>query len=406
VKILYISYDGMTDQLGQSQVLPYLSKLSDTTTQIFLMSFEKKEKFEAQRKKIEEIISKAGIIWLPLTYTKKPPVLSTLWDLMQMQRAAFRLHREQRFDIVHCRSYIASLIGLKMKQKFGIRFIFDMRGFYADERVDGGLWNLKNPLYKAIYQYFKRQEIKFLQQADYTITLTYAAREIIHQCKIAAQPIPIEMIPCCVDLELFDPEKINSDKKEKILAECNLTGNEFIVSYIGSLGTWYMLDEMLRFFKRLLLKKSEAVFLIVTQDDSNLVLNLAERLGIPKNKFRFKKAAREEVPACIAVSNASLFFIQPVFSKKASSPTKQGEIMAMGVPIVCNNSVGDTDKVIHQYHAGWVTESFTDEEFDKVIASMETPLHKKRIIQGAKEFYSLEQGVQRYRNVYSKVMAK
>ena len=39
--ILYISYDGMLEPLGQSQVIPYLGMLSKKY-KIFLISFEKK----------------------------------------------------------------------------------------------------------------------------------------------------------------------------------------------------------------------------------------------------------------------------------------------------------------------------------------------------------------------------
>ena len=161
MKVLYISYDGMTDPLGQSQVLPYLAGLSDADTEIYLLSCEKKERSITERKTVEQITSDAGITWIPINYTKSPPILSTLWDLLKIKQAAFKLNEKHDFNIVHCRSYIASLIGLLMRKKFGTAFIFDMRGFYADERVDGKIWNLKNPLYKAVFHFFKKEEKEF-----------------------------------------------------------------------------------------------------------------------------------------------------------------------------------------------------------------------------------------------------
>ena len=47
-----------------------------------------------------------------------------------------------------------------------------MRGFYADERVDGKLWNKNKFPFNKIYNYFKKKETAFLQHADYTISLT------------------------------------------------------------------------------------------------------------------------------------------------------------------------------------------------------------------------------------------
>ena len=40
-RVIYISYDGMSDQLGQSQVLPYIEGLSKFGHTFELISFEK-----------------------------------------------------------------------------------------------------------------------------------------------------------------------------------------------------------------------------------------------------------------------------------------------------------------------------------------------------------------------------
>ena len=45
-RVLYVSYDGMTDPLGQSQVLPYILGLNKKGYQFTLVSFEKPERLE------------------------------------------------------------------------------------------------------------------------------------------------------------------------------------------------------------------------------------------------------------------------------------------------------------------------------------------------------------------------
>ena len=101
---------------------------------------------------IQKIVSDHNIIWIPLNYTKYPPVLSTMLDINKLIRKARALHKTEQFNIVHCRSYISAFAGFMLKKKNKTKFIFDIRGFWADERVDGKLWNLKNPLYKLIYK--------------------------------------------------------------------------------------------------------------------------------------------------------------------------------------------------------------------------------------------------------------
>ena len=40
-RVLYISYNGMLDSLGQTQVIPYVRELSRAGVQFSLLSFEK-----------------------------------------------------------------------------------------------------------------------------------------------------------------------------------------------------------------------------------------------------------------------------------------------------------------------------------------------------------------------------
>ncbi|MCG3164396.1 MAG: D-inositol-3-phosphate glycosyltransferase [Bacteroidia bacterium] len=403
-QVLYLSYDGMTDPLGQSQVLPYLAGLTKAGYSITLVSFEKKEKFEATGKATGEQIKSLGIDWQPLSYTPKPPVLSTLWDIYQLRKKAEELHKQKNFKIVHCRSYITSLVGEFLKKKYGIKFIFDMRAFFADERVDGGLWNRSNPIFNRVYLYFKKKEQDFLENADYTVSLTQAGKEIIHSWKhLKNQPVRVEVIPCCADLEHFSKTNIEQNQLSNYRTELGITENDFVVSYLGSVGTWYLPDEMLSFFKRLLLKKPGAKFLFITGDNPSEILDRVEKLNIPKDKFIIRKATRNEVPYFILLSKFSLFFIQPLFSKKGSSPTKHGEILGMEIPVVCNSGVGDVDRIVRDTQSGLLIDKLNDAEYDKVISQLDsllqTPPEKLRA--AAEKYYSLEEGVKKYLAIYN-----
>jgi hypothetical protein len=93
-----------------------------------------------------------------------------------MQRSAVELYKRKQFDAVHCRSYVAAEIGLLLKRRYGVKMIFDMRGFWADEKVDNGQWNLRNPFYKKLYRFYKKKENAFLLGADAIISLTEKAK--------------------------------------------------------------------------------------------------------------------------------------------------------------------------------------------------------------------------------------
>ena len=186
--VLFISLDGMTDPLGQSQVLPYLKGLAEKGYGIFLISCEKKERFEKGKAKIERICSEHEINWFPQPYLTRPKGVATWLQVRHMYREAIRLHAKYHFAATHCRSYVPALVGLKLKRRKGIPFIFDMRGFWADERVEGNLWNLDRPWYKVAYNFMKRRERAFLREAAQIVSLTNRGKAIIEEMGI--EPLP------------------------------------------------------------------------------------------------------------------------------------------------------------------------------------------------------------------------
>jgi glycosyltransferase involved in cell wall biosynthesis len=404
-KILYLSYDGMTDPLGQSQVIPYLSGLAESGYSIHLISFEKHERFSKEKNQIEAILSASGIQWHPLPYTAKPPVLSTLKDVKGMESLATKLIRDEHIELVHCRSYISALVGLKMKQKFSVKFLFDMRGFWADERVDGNIWKLHNPIFKTIYSFFKRKEIQFLNNADAIVSLTHNAAKEIKNWK-HFKGASIDVIPCCADLSLFQSKSITPNQKFQIKNQLGIPTGAFVLSYLGSLGTWYMLDEMLDFFKVLIEYKINAVFLFITADRPEEIYARASDKGISPSAIVVKSAARNEVPAFASVSDLSVFFIRPSFSKKASSPTKMGELMAGGIPLIVNTGVGDVVQIMEDGGNGRVIMEFTEAEYHRVCRELDSILSEdpERTIQCAQKWYSLEQGTNHYKLIYQRLL--
>ena len=404
MRVLYLSYDGMTDPLGRSQVIPYLSGLAAKGHEITLVSTEKSDRFESARARVQEVLSGSGIDWQPMRYHKKPPILSTVWDLKHMQRLAYGIALRKKIELVHCRSYVPSIAGLRLKRKLGIRFVFDMRGFWADERVDGGLWNLKKPQYQLAYRYFKKMEMRFINESDRIVSLTHAGKAEMLRWGITPEAADrIEVIPCCADLDHFKSEGVSLAERAQWRKELRLSEGDFVVSYLGSLGTWYLLDEMLRFFRILKKARPEAKLLFITPDDPRWIFDAATRAGVDAQAVRVREGSRDEVPGLLSLSGLGLFFIRPSYSKISSSPTKLAEILAMGIPVVTNAGVGDSDWFAARFQVGELVHGFSDEEFEKVIAKLPTleKIAPQDIRAAAQSYFSLEHGVEAYDRIYT-----
>jgi glycosyltransferase involved in cell wall biosynthesis len=407
IHVLYISYDGMTDPLGQSQVIPYLRGLSSHGFVFHLISFEKPDRLKAGRNKIKNLLDSSGIHWYPCLYTKNPPVLSTIIDLRMMINKTRSIIAANDIKILHCRSYISALCGEKMSKRFNIPFLFDMRGFWADERVDGKIWNLSNPVFNLIYRFFKKKEKDFLHHAHHIVSLTHAAkREILNQYLSSADENKITVIPCCADLSHFNPSSLKNTDIENKRIQLNLNSNSEVLIYLGSLGTWYMGEDMIRLFSNLLKIKPEMIFLIVTKDDTSQISDYCKKHHVPIQNIRFVQAEREEIPTLIALSKISVFFILPSYSKKASSPTKLAELMSMGIPVLCNSGVGDVADIVNEYEAGWVLDDFSEESLQKIskLITQSPEANKTRLREAASEYGSLETGVKRYQQIYGSLL--
>jgi glycosyltransferase involved in cell wall biosynthesis len=403
-KVLFISYNGLTDPLGQSQVIPYLAGLTKHGYEFTILTCDKPKRYITEEQYVRNLIKPYPIRWVSIPYHKRPPVLSSLYDFFNLKRTAKKLHQENGFDMVHTRQGLPTLVALYLKKKYKIKFLDDVRGFWPDERVDGGIWNLKNPLFKAVYKFFKKHDTECLQLADHVVCLTYAAKKEMHSwAYIPKQPIPIEVIPCCVDLDLFDPAKIDTALQLNFKQSLGITSEDFIVSYLGSIGGWYLTDEMMRFCKRLSEKRTNAKFLFISPNGHEAIVAAAQKHGLAADKLIVKYAKRHEVPVLLSFSSYSIFFIKPCYSKISSSPTKHGEIMAMGIPIITNSGVGDVKEIVEKYDSGYVVDDFSDSSLDRVIDSIAggKQFNKELIRWGAFDFYALETAVARYSKVYA-----
>jgi len=403
-KVLYLTYDGISDPLGQSQILPYLAGLSRFGYRFTILSFEKKDRYEKQQAYLREFMKAEKIEWVPLSFSTRPPLLAKFYDAMRMRKKAIALQQQHKFDMVHCRSYIAADVGLALKKKFGIKFFFDMRGFWADEKKDGGSWNTDKLVFRKIYTYYKRKEAEYLQNADAVISLTEAGKKEIMRWDAYNAKTGIQVIPCCADMNLFSLTDENQKKEAK--DKLGISGDQLVLSYLGSIGTWYMLDEMLLFFRQLKVKYQNAKFMFITHSPADHIFSAAEGHGLKKEDFIIKEFARKEVPFFMKASDINISFIKPVYSKISSSPTKLGEVLSMGIPVICNSGVGDVKEIVETSDSGVVINGFTEYDFEQAIAKIPhlLSLQPSAIRMAAADIFNLDRGIELYKKAYQQIL--
>ena len=395
----------MTDSLGQSQVLPYLERLSSKGYIFTILSFEKKKNYNLNKFTIEKICKKNNITWEPIFFHSKPRGLSKIYDLFLMRRKANILYKEHKYSLIHCRSYQSAHTALMLKKKYSAKYLFDMRGFWVDERIDGGIWDQKKWYYKLLYNYCKRIEDKLISSSDAIISLTKAGKSEIQSWE-SYKSNPISVIPTCADFKVFKLVQENNRVQEKEIL--GFHKKDIVISYLGSLGTWYMLDEMFDFIKMVSDKNNKIKFLFITHDDKSKVLSKIAEKELDISNFKVVSASRNEVPRFLQASNLNLFFINPSYSKIASSPTKLGEVFSMGIPVICNGNVGDVEEIVNDIVAGgYVIKDFNNLNYIDAYKSINKLLkiQPDKIRENAKPYYDITFGVKSYLKVYEKIVS-
>src|SRR5258706_9840928 len=337
--ILYVSYDGAVGPLGEPQGVRYLERLSGDDA-IPVLSFEKGSdladigRVDALRRRL----ATAGLRWVPVRYPPSPPVLSTAWDVARGIVAALREARRRPIHLTHARGYVAALVALAVRRLVGARVVFDMRAFWPDEKVDAGHWRAGSALYRAA----KRWERRFIESADAVVSLTSAGVEAIRRLGyVVRADAPVEIIPTCTDLRRFA-----TGVRDAALATRLGLGPGAVIGCVGTMSNRYLRGPMLEYLACLTAALAETTVLIVTREDHDVLRREAFAAGVPPDRLRVTDAAFSEMPAHLRLMDVGVFFITPALSTMGTAATKLGEFLATGVPVIINDGVGDSGRIV------------------------------------------------------------
>ena len=404
-RVLFISYNGMLDPLGQSQVLPYLRELAKRGVRFTLLSFERDKAFTPDGvthcAQLREKLKTEGIEWHWLRYHQRPSIPATIYDVMAGYRKAAALVRRNRIEMVHARGHIPATIALALKRRFGTKMIFDLRGLMAEEYVDANHWQEGGLPYRLT----KAAERRILAATDGIVALTERIWPIIKEWEgLRGRAVEHEVIPACVDLSLFE---FSAEERVRRRAELGLDDRLTMV-YSGSLDGWYLTEEMADFFASYLKRDGRAHLLWLTTGSHERVRELMAARTVTEKNFSVLAVASRQVPSYLAAADIGLAFIKRCFSKLASSPTKNGEYLACGLPLVINAGVGDSDALINDWKAGVLIKEFTDEAFAQagrdVDAAVQDPEARRHARSVAEQVFDLKIAGERYAALYERVL--
>jgi glycosyltransferase involved in cell wall biosynthesis len=401
---LYMCYWSLRDPLCQSQSLAYLRELAARGHRFALVTFEQPPYAldRAGAREMRRTLRGEGIEWYPLTYHKRHPLLATAYDCAVGVALGVWIAIRHRPRVVHSRASIPAAIALGVAKATRLRFLYDADSRLSEEYADNGHWSRASRAFRVT----AGVEDAARKSAASIVVLSSKLRDdFVGEFGVRA---PIEVIPCCVDVERFryDPGAREARRRELGVGDARL----FV--YVGKSGPRYLPDELFGLFRAARERFENARLLILSGDDPDAFHAVAERVGVDRGSYDVRRAPREDVASWLSAADAGLALIRTAGCERGGSPIKIGEYLAVGLPVVITPGIGDYSDLIASERLGVVLEELSPQGFASTLDALsnlwaEGDALRARCRTSAERHLALDAvGVTRYEAVYEGLLRR
>ena len=366
--LVYVTIDSLSEGVGSSQITPLISRLSKSGLKINLISYEKSN----PRLELIEYFKSIGVEW-----NRRPFGSNGLTGGVERLN---NLRQEiPKTDLIHARSDIPAVSAITSRQA---PVLWDVRSLWADQKI----MIQKSLVNKTLYGIYRGLESVAASRSMGMSTLTHAVVPILEQ-RHKQLPLLRTVVPTTVDLDYF---KLNPMMPSKVQALFSGTYNEY---YDLNLSALFMEE----FQKHMAVETHWAR----PAESNKSHIGVGESKVFPSSQTGMANLIPNYsfgVSVCKLDAGPSL---------SAAMPTKIGEFLGCGRPIVVNKGLGDMDQLIEEFNAGVIldgtlpnlVESAT--KLASLLSDSETP-HRCRAL--AEKYFSMDIGASRYLNLYFQIL--
>jgi glycosyltransferase involved in cell wall biosynthesis len=370
---------------GESEKAPVLVSFESMRSYRRKPDFSK-TLFEAQRLGVQLVIR-------PLL-PKKIPGSTHLNYLLAAGMTRRTIHKHQ-IGVIHAQSHFAAGVAAKAVANTPQKnFVFDVHGVDIEERLADGRLSENS----QTHQLLKSMQSLATKRCNYAFPVTHALAEHLQ--------IPEEkcrVVPCVSSLTLpqGEMEQTRKDARHRLSLE-----NKQVLLYLGGASAWQQPRFIMECFDNLRKINPSAVLLLITGDTAYFS-DLATEFEIPSEAIRILSLPHEQVSSIACAADAGLLLRQDTIVNRVASPTKFAEYLAVGVPVVLTDVLGDFSKIVKKHDVGCSLPSNTSaigvaEEIDRLLNR--NSIHPESSRQRCKAAYqhelSFESILPIYREVY------
>ncbi len=370
--VTYVSMDPLTSTVGSSQVLAYVERLAHRGVDVDLITFE-----HVVDVALVKHLSDLGIRWLPQRFGSRGPV----GGLSRVLRASWAIRGAA---VVHARSDLAAAAVMLS----GVdNWVWDVRSLWVDQKVASGVIR-QGSLSKRVMSWVERRAA---QRSTAVITLTESAVTELDHRYGGVVSLKARVITTCVDLDRFEISPMPPMPLRVLLA--------------GTLNRYYDVKVMLDLVAEL--RQHQPVeFVVASPGETDWENELADveavRISVVPDEMA-DLIATCHLGLCVCRDDAGVSLL-------AAVPTKIGEFLASGRPVVVNPGLIDVVDLLEHHGCGVVYGSSSSSGEGEVVDQLESVLvdpgvpERCRLL--AESHFDLDRGVEGLLEIYELVGRK
>lgn len=366
--LTYVTIDSLSEGVGGSQISPLISLLSKSGLKIKLISYEK----VSPGIHLTDYFKSIGVDWDARQFGSHGLIggferLNSLRDGIP------------KTQLIHARSDIPAVAAVTSHQA---PVLWDVRSLWADQKIviQKNLFNsVAYPLYRGLESVAARNSFGMS-------TLTNAVVPILEE-RHKKLPQLRTVVPTAVNLDRF---KLNANMPTKLQA-----------LFSGTFNDYYDLDLSRLFMQQIGKRVSVETHWARPSESRRSRIEVGETKVFPSSQIGMAELIPNYsfgVSVCKLDAGPSL---------TAAMPTKIGEFLACGRPMVVNKGLGDMDQFIKEFDAGVVLDGSPENleesatKLVDLVLDPETPLRCRAL---AEKYFSMEKGANKYLDLYSRML--
>lgn len=366
--ITYLSVDSIQEGVGSSQITPLILGLAMKGKTVCLITFEKVK----PPKELQEKFAEAGVAWIAKDFGK-PGAIGGIVRLNSLRRSV------PNSLVIHGRSDIATVAGIWSRVKAPV--LWDVRSLWSDQRLLIGTagWS------RLTARGARVLEDVAAKNSSAMSTLTAAVVPVLED-RHKSIPKIRQVIPTSVQTSKFLPSPMPKGQITCLLS--------------GTFNNYYDIDRT-REILEVLRKRINVRIIWARAGESPL-----ETLGVGEEMII--SATHSEMPKIVRESHFGIAICKQddLPSLSAAVPTKIGEFLASGRPVIVSNGIGDLDQMLSSTGTGVIIDQYdslneVSKRINEIISDPKTPSRCREL---AVQHFDMEKSIDRYLDIYERML--